>query len=328
MLPGRFRPTSYSWQTLIELLCQLPRLRTLELKNFLLEPLGPVFDTDPLCTAPVIEHLEALKFTRHCRTQDGIGCFGDVLHLLSIFKRIDHLDFGAFTSPPTGHPSLASRITTQVRSLTIPPYASRLLRSIPLLATWSNLECLALPLLPLEDVAYGLRLLNLARASLRHVALHVPRIDEKGPTVRCLHELALATCPRLESVSIAVPFYGAANLLVAPGAVAIGRPYFGASAYAFITGFLASCPPALRRVTFDLQLDLTPVETHQHIQLEMLQTDWSTLDDVLARCANRGLTSVQFCHDPRELSELSSSIQQYFAKRMPCLWRTDVARFV
>ncbi|GJE87474.1 F-box protein [Phanerochaete sordida] len=318
------------WQTLVALLHQLPRLRTLDLENFLLEPLGPPHDARPLSAEPRFAALEALTFSRQCRAQDTGGCLGDVLHLLSLFARVDRLALGAFFSPPADHAALAARIHTDVRALAVHAHASPLLAGLPALPGWAHLERLALPLLPPADVPHALRLVNAARAHLRAVELRVPHIEDRGATVRGLRVLALANCPRLEELVLALPFYGAGNLLVAgAGAVAGGRPYFTVAGYEYVTSLLAACPPVLRRITINLELDLTPHECRQHVQPHTLQMDWSVLDDVLAGRVENGLDIVEFRHGPIEgVHGLSGEIQAYFAQKMPRLWETNIAHFV
>ena len=326
-MEGRANLAPCRWQTLIKLLRLLPRLRTLELANFPLESLNAAFDARPLYDAPVIERLEAVKFARQCHASDRTGCFREVLHLLSIFKQIDRLAFGAFTSPTVDHAPLASRVKTQVRSLTVPPHVSTLLRSIPLLPTWSHLRCLTLPVLPPEDVSYCLRLLNLARASLRRVEFCIPRIEQRGPTIACLQDLKLASCPRLESIAIAIPLYGVSYLLNS-SIVNFGRPYFDAPAYAFIADLISACSAPLRTIAFNLQPDLTPFESRQFVQPDMLQTDWSALDDILSRRVDEGLTSVQFRDASQNISQIPDAVQRYFARTMPRLWGKGVAHFI
>lgn len=319
------------WEALITLLSQLPGLHTLDLENFLLDPLGPPHDPLSLSAKPSCLHLKELTFSRLCRAQDKDGCLGEMLHLISLFERVDRLTLGAFFSPPTNHTAGATRIPTNIGALVMHPQTSSLLASLVTLPDWAFLERLALPRLPPANVPDARRLVNHARGKLRAVELRLPHInDPASATVQGLRVLALEDCPRLEVLTFTLPIYGAKELLNGhASAETDGRPYFTTSAYLYITQLLASCSSTLRHVTLELEVDLISPDYRQHMCRKMLQMDWEALDHVFATRVENGLASVEFRLSAIGAVQVQSSkVETYFAERMPLLWATKIAHFV
>ncbi|GJE87455.1 F-box protein [Phanerochaete sordida] len=319
------------FETLINILARLPSLSSLVVDGIPFHTPESPADVRPVVDSPVVPSIK--KLTLRSWWRNGSTSHADILlHLLSLFGEVQHLDLGAIHHlPRPASALLAVQIITRIRALTFGDVDA--LNAVHQLPNLWQLSSLAMPNIAPKEAAIAATLTHAARDSLRHleIKLHeaiVPLLP--GPhDLSYLDTLELASCTKLESLSVTVCMYKIASpprpQLVGPSTQAS----FYEPAYAYLTRLLAALPPTLSTLTFNVNHNISADFTFSRDRSPAaapMQTDWTTLDRVLTdRLANKGLQSIEF--KGLEGGRLRVVERKHIIEALPKTWRSGKVRF-